>query len=230
MIESLESVLRYKSIFLSGAVVTLMVAFFAYLFSFFLALTFLFFRKRVGPRFRKLIDFYPQIFRGLPELLIIFFLFYGSGLLLSQIFSQELNPSPMASGVFALTVVYSAFIFEVLRGAQASLNTGEALSAKALGLRPLQIFLFIEWPSIWRVAIPSLGNLWLSLIKETALVSIIGLSDLSRAATIASEATQMPFTTYFVAALIYLFITVFSMLGQKILVQKFHSNKEATRV
>ncbi len=209
---------------------TLAVALCSYAISLLLAFFFLFLRKNVSRPLQKAIDFYPQIFRSLPELLIIFFLFYGSGFLLSKIFDAEINPSPLISGVFALSAVYSAFLFETLRGAQQALAAGETTAAEAIGLSPFQIFVYIQWPTIWRVALPSLGNLWLSLIKETALISIIGLSDLMRAATITSQATQLPFTTFFLVSLMYLSITLISILMQNLLIARFSKGKARAHV
>jgi len=90
-------------------------------------------------------------------------------------------------------------------------GTGQIEAAKAAGMNRILLFRRILLPQMWRFALPGLGNVWMVLIKATALVSVIQLPELMRNADIASRATRLPFTCYFAASLIYLLMTVVSM-------------------
>ncbi len=162
---------------------------------------------------------YSTIMRGLPELLTLFVVYNGVGLLLNQ-FSAFLSPgstpvefSPFAAGVVALGMVFGAFSSEVLRGAFNSLDPGQSEAGRAVGMTTRQVFLRIKLPQAWRFALPGLGNLWINLLKDTALVSIIALDDLMRMTKIAVGATKQPFTFYLAAALIYWSLCVLSEIG-----------------
>ncbi|MGQ7847970.1 ABC transporter permease [Granulosicoccus sp. 3-233] len=162
---------------------------------------------------------YSTIMRGLPELLTLFVVYNGVGLLLNKL-SAFVSPdsppvefSPFAAGVIALGMVFGAFSSEVLRGAFNSLDPGQSEAGRAVGMNTRQVFLRIKLPQAWRFALPGLGNLWINLLKDTALVSIIALDDLMRMTKVAVGATKQPFTFYLVAALIYWALCVMSEFG-----------------
>ena len=92
-----------------------------------------------------------------------------------------------------------------------SVPKGQTEAGRAYGFSALQCFWLIQLPQIWKVAIPGLGNLWQGAVKDTALVSIVGLDDLMRKSNQAAQATREPFTFYFVASLMFLAITLVSM-------------------
>ena len=158
---------------------------------------------------------YTTIMRGLPELLTLFVVYNGLGLLLNSIVSSW-NPdarvelSSFVAGVIALGLVFGAFAGEVLRGAFQSLNKGQMEAGKAVGMRPTQVFFRIMLPQVWRFALPGLGNLWINLLKDTALVSVIALDDLMRMTQVAVRATKQPFTFFLAACLIYWALCVIS--------------------
>lgn len=152
---------------------------------------------------------YTTTLRGLPELLTLFIIYHGAGMLLRQVLNW-FNPdigyielSPFTAGVVALSLVFAAYSAEVIRGAWQALDKGQIEAAHAYGFTPWQVFRLIELPQIWRIALPGLGNLWINLIKDTALVSVIALNDLMRMAGIAVGATKQPFTFYLTVCLMY---------------------------
>lgn len=158
---------------------------------------------------------YTTALRGLPELLTLFIIYHGAGLLLRQ-FLNWVNPdigyvelSPFVAGVVALSLVFGAYSAEVIRGAWQSLDKGQIEAGRAYGFTPWLIFRRIELPQIWRIALPGLGNLWINLIKDTALVSVIALDDLMRMAGIAVGATKQPFTFYLTVCLMYWMVCLF---------------------
>lgn len=152
---------------------------------------------------------YTTIMRGLPEILTLFVVYNGAGLILNMIvawFDPEARPpefSPFIAGVAALGMVFGAFAAEVIRGAFGALDPGQEEAGKAIGMTRRQIFLRIKLPQIWRFALPGIGNLWINMLKDTALVSVIALDDLMRATKVAVGVTKQPFTFYLVACLIY---------------------------
>lgn len=152
---------------------------------------------------------YTTIMRGLPEILTLFVVYNGVGLLLN-LMARWWNPeggtvdfSPFAAGVIALGMVFGAFAGEVLRGAFQSLDDGQIEAGRAIGMSKGQIFRRIQLPQVWRFALPGLGNLWINMLKDTALVSVIALDDLMRMTKVAVGVTKQPFTFYLVACLIY---------------------------
>ncbi|MDF1621363.1 ABC transporter permease [Pseudothioclava nitratireducens] len=159
---------------------------------------------------------YTTVMRGLPEILTLFVVYNGVGLLLN-IVMQKLNPeappsdfSPFAAGVIALGMVVGAFAAEVLRGAFQSLDRGQIEAGRAVGMTEGQIFRRIKLPQVWRFALPGLGNLWINMLKDTALVSVIALDDLMRMTKVAVGVTKKPFTFYLAACLLYWAMCVFS--------------------
>jgi len=159
---------------------------------------------------------YTTAVRGIPELLTLFVVYYGIGLLLNRI-NIAIDPetetfalSPFIAGAVALGLVFGAFSGEVLRGAFQSLASGQIEAATACGLTPWQVFRLVKLPQVWRFALPGLGNLWISLIKDTALVSVIALNDLMRTAFVAVGSTKKPFLFYSAVCLIYWLLSVTS--------------------
>ena len=147
--------------------------------------------------------------RGLPELLTLFIIYHGVGLAINRLLKWH-NPealplelSPFLAGVIALAMVFAGYSSEVWRGAWQALDRGQLEAAQAIGVRRLTIFRLIELPQLLRLALPGLGNLWVSLIKDTALVSVIALNDLMRMANVAVGVTKKPFLFFAVVCLIY---------------------------
>lgn len=161
---------------------------------------------------------YTTIMRGLPEILTLFVVYNGVGLLMNAVlrwWAPDASPtdfSPFAAGVVALAMVFGAFAGEVLRGAFQSLDLGQVEAGRAVGMTGRQIFLRIQLPQLWRFALPGLGNLWINMLKDTALVSVIALDDLMRMTKVAVGVTKQPFTFYLLACLIYWVMCVLSEL------------------
>jgi len=165
-------------------------------------------------------EVYTTVFRGVPELVLILLIYYGfptviQGLFASFGYDIILDFNPFISGVCTLGIIYGAFTTEVFRGAFMAVNPGQVEVAKALGMPRALIFRRILAPQMLRFALPGIGNVWMVLIKATALISVVQLSELMRNADIASRSTRMPFTCFFLASLIYLAITGASVLIQK---------------
>lgn len=147
--------------------------------------------------------------RGLPELLTLFIIYHGVGLGINSLLkwyspqSGYFELSPFLAGVLALGMVFGGYASEVLRGAWQALDHGQLEAAQALGVRRFTIFRLIELPQMLRLALPGLGNLWINLLKDTALVSVIALNDLMRMANVAVGTTKKPFVFFLTVCLIY---------------------------
>jgi len=163
---------------------------------------------------------YTTIIRGLPELLVVLIIYFGSAGVLTSVaswfgYQGYVELSPLAAGITALGVAFGAYATEVFRGAIRAIPAGQSEAAQACGMNRRQTFFRIVLPQAWRVAIPGLGNLFQVLLKDTSLISVVGLEEIMRKSQIAISNTKEPFTFYFTAALIYLSITVIVMLGQR---------------
>ena len=155
------------------------------------------------------------LIRGLPELLVVLFIYFGSTQVLFLITGEYVEFSPFACGVLALSLLFASYATQTLRAALNAVPSGQRLAAMALGLGKSHIFFRIVLPQAWRHALPGLGNQWLVLLKDTALVSLIGVNEMMRQAQMASASTYEPFTWYAAAALIYLAISLVSEFGLK---------------
>ncbi|MFQ1731506.1 arginine ABC transporter permease ArtQ [Aeromonas veronii] len=153
------------------------------------------------------------LIRGLPELLVVLFIYFGSTQVLFLITGEYVEFSPFACGVLALSLLFASYATQTLRAALNAVPSGQRLAALALGLGKSHIFFRIVLPQAWRHALPGLGNQWLVLLKDTALVSLIGVNEMMRQAQMASASTYQPFTWYAAAALIYLAISLVSEYG-----------------
>ena len=165
---------------------------------------------------RKLADAYTTFVRGIPELILLLILFYGGTILAQKLFSalgseEYVEIDAFTAGVLTLGFVFGAYATEVFRGAILSIHKGHIEAPQAIGMNRLQVFRRIMLPQVWRFALPGIGNLWLVLLKDTALISVIGLDELMRKTYVAAGSTQDPFTFFAFAAVIYLTLTAISM-------------------
>ena len=160
---------------------------------------------------------YSTIVRGVPELLWVLLIYFGTiGLVrgIGEFFGIEnLALSPFVAGTIALGLCFGAYATEVFRGALLAIPKGHREAGLALGLGKRRIFMRLILPQMWRLALPGLGNLFMILMKDTALVSVIGLEEIMRNSQIAVTASKEPFTFFVVAAFIYLGLTVIAMTG-----------------
>ncbi|MDJ0881691.1 MAG: ABC transporter permease [Gammaproteobacteria bacterium] len=165
--------------------------------------------------YKSLAQVYTEVVRGIPEMLVVLVVFFGASALLQTIagwfdYDEYIEVNAFVAGVFALGLVFGAFSSEVFRGAFLAVPKGQIEAAKACGMSNWQVFRRIRLPQMWRFAIPGIGNLWMVLLKDTSLISIIALDELLRWSKVAAETTKEPFTFYIAAAIIYLLLTILS--------------------
>lgn len=159
------------------------------------------------PVVRRIIMGYVGLIRGLPELLVIFLIFYGGTVLLTNMTGSYFEVDAMSAGIAALSVVAAAYLTEILRGALLSVSAGQWEAALALGFRRPRAFRLVVLPQMMARALPGLGNQWLVILKESALVSVVGLEELMRKSVVAAGATHQPLAFYLTAAGLYVMIT-----------------------
>ena len=159
---------------------------------------------------------YTTVIRGIPELVLMLLVFYGAAIGLNSLFEAMgsdfvLDLNPFVAGVATLGFIYGAYMTETFRAAILAIPRGQMEAAWAFGMSPLQTFLRITLPQMVRYALPGYTNNWLVLIKATALVSLIGLHDMTYLAKQASAATRQPFVFLLFAAALYLVFTSMSL-------------------
>ncbi|MGV8864305.1 MAG: ABC transporter permease [Pseudomonas sp.] len=164
---------------------------------------------------------YSTLVRGIPELLWVLLIYFGTVNLMRSIGEAlgkpDLELNAFAAGVIALGLCFGAYATEVFRGAILAIPKGHREAGMALGMSTSRIFIKLIMPQMWRIALPGLGNLFMILMKDTALVSVIGLEEIMRHSQIAVGFTKQAFTFYMVAAFMYLGLTVLAMIGMYLL-------------
>jgi His/Glu/Gln/Arg/opine family amino acid ABC transporter permease subunit len=169
---------------------------------------------------RVVAETYTTVIRGVPELILILVIYYGVPTLIQDVaasFGYDIfvDFNSFLAGFLTLGFIYGAFATEIFRGAYLAVPRGQIEAAYAIGMDRGLMARRILLPQMWRFALPGLGNVWMVLIKSTALISVIQLPELLRNADIAARAVRLPFTFFFAASLIYLGITIVSMAVQQ---------------
>jgi polar amino acid transport system permease protein len=185
------------------------------------------------PSLRIAGNIYTTIFRGLPELLTLFLVFYGAQIGLQKLIhlvdpEATVEVNSFVSGMVALGVVFSSYASEVFLSAFKAVPLGQYEGGYSIGLSKGQTIRLVVLPQLIRIALPGLANLWLILLKDTALVSAIGLSDILRQAGVAARVTKHAFLFFSVAALIYLVLAIISSIGIHA-IERSVSRQENTR-
>jgi polar amino acid transport system permease protein len=162
--------------------------------------------------------FYTTVFRGVPELLTLYIVYFGLQLGLQKLWktvglSGNIEMPAFVAGMIALGLVLGAFSCEVWIGALNAIHKGQREGAYALGLSKGLAFRLVVAPQLLRVALPGLGNNWMVLLKETSLVSVIALPDLMFWTGRANVVTKEPFLFFGAACLIYMLFSVSSAWG-----------------
>ena len=162
-----------------------------------------------------LANLYTTIIRGIPELLVIYLIFFGGSALVMKLaktfgYNGYIELNALTISIFAIGIISATYSSEVLRAAYLSIPKGQVEAAKTLGLSKIQIFYKILTPQILRHAIPGIGNVWQVTLKDTSLISVTGLVEIMRQTRIASNVEHSPLTFCITAAILYLFLTSFS--------------------
>ena len=177
---------------------------------------------------------YTTLIRGVPVLALLLLIFYSLQIWLTGFTDfmewDYIEIDPFSAGVITLGFIYGAYFTETFRGAILAVPRGQLEAATAYGLKRGQRFRYVTFPQMMRFALPGIGNNWMVMLKATALVSIIGLADLVKAAQDAGKSTYQLFYFLVVAALIYLLITSASNFVLRRLERRYSAgSREAVR-
>lgn len=223
---SVLSDVSYRVIFIAisgGLLTTLFVAVLAYIFSLLLGLLLGLARASSVRWLRELVTLYIELVRGLPMLVILYYIaFVGVPVIasgLNTLFSPLINADVMQAftprsfsfvsrAVIALVLGYAAFIAEIFRAGIESVDHGQVEAAYSLGLSKPQTMLRIILPQAVRNVLPALANEFVAVIKDSALVSVLGVQDITQLGKVYSSSTFKFFETYNVVAFFYLCLTV----------------------
>ena len=201
---------------LQATLMTIAVALTAVIIGFFFAAIFVSFKLSKNKILNFLGAFYTTVFRGVPELLVIYLFFFGGSGALMYVgrifgFSGYIEINAFLTGAISIGVISGAYSTEVFRGAIQSIHKGQFEASEVLGLRKKFYYLKVIIPQMLRLALPNLSNVWQITLKDTSLISVTGLVEIMRQSYIAAGSTRDPLFFYSIAALLYLFLTYVSL-------------------
>jgi octopine/nopaline transport system permease protein len=161
-------------------------------------------------------SFYTTVFRGVPELLVIYLFFFGSSaavMYVAKIFGYNgyIEVNAFITGAISIGIVSGAYSTEVFRGAVQSIDRGQFEASEVLGFRRRIYYFKIIIPQMLRLALPNISNVWQITLKDTSLISVTGLVEIMRQSYIAAGSTRDPLFFYSFAAVLYLFLTFLSL-------------------
>ena len=163
---------------------------------------------------RDLLAIYTTVIRSVPELVLILILFFVGTDLLNQASAAlgygRVEISGVVAGIWVLGIVQGAYATEVLRGAILAIPKGQLEAGRAFGMTPFTLMRRITIPAMTAFALPGLGNLWLIATKDTALLAVVGFSELTLETRQAASSTRAYFTFFLAAGALYLMVTLVS--------------------
>ena len=195
---------KYGSSYLDGTLMTLKLSFLGVFFGFILGILIVLLRRSKLKPLQTIAKIYVQMFRGTPLLVQVVIFYYGFSSVLPDQFASLKNP--FALSLMAVCMNSSAYVSEIIRGGINAVDRGQGEAAASLGMKKSQIMRYIILPQAIKTVLPALANEFVTLIKETAIVALVGVSDLMYQAKVVQGATYKPFMPYVTAALIYLIL------------------------
>ena len=199
-----------------ATLMTIAVAITAMLIGFLFALIFTPLKLSKNKFLNLIANSYTTVIRGVPELLVIYLLFFGGTgavMYVASIFgyNEYIEINAFITGAFSIGIISGAYSTEVFRGAIQSIDKGQFEAANVLGLNKFGKFFKIILPQTLRLAIPNLSNVWQITLKDTSLISVTGLVEIMRQSYIAAGSTRDPLFFYSFAAVLYLLLTFLSL-------------------
>lgn len=160
-------------------------------------------------------NIYTTVFRGVPELLIIYLIYFGGSSAVTMIgkamgYEGFLGLPSFAAGALAVGIISGSYQAEVFRGAYLAVARGELEAASAIGMNRSLRLRRIIMPQVWRYALPGVGNVWQLSLKDSALISVTGLAELMRTSQVAAGSTRQYFLFFIVGGILYLVLTSLS--------------------
>ncbi|KQU89999.1 ABC transporter permease [Mesorhizobium sp. Root695] len=196
---------------------------------FFIALA----KQSEEPSLRLAANIYTTVFRGLPELVTLFLFFFGMPILLQHLVryfrpDATIDVNSFVAGMIVLALIFSSYASEVFLSAFRAIPKGQYEGGYAIGLSNWLTMRKVIVPQLLRIAFPGLENCWLSLLKDTSLVSVVGLAETLRNASIAARVTKHAFLFFGVASLVFLGLAVMSSFATSAILRSL-GRREAQR-
>jgi polar amino acid transport system permease protein len=228
-----------------GLLTTLWVSLVAFSFSVVLGLGLALCRTSRHRLVRELATFWVEIMRGVPMLVILYYIaFIGApgmvdavNFLLSPLVNRGIIAPLSIRGIpfswraiIALTLGYGAFISEIFRAGIESIHAGQWEAAYALGMRKRQVMVRIVLPQAVRNVLPPLGNEFVAMIKDSALVSALGVQDVTQMGKVYAASTFKFFETYNIVAFLYLFLTITLSMLVRLLEKRLKAGRPGTAI
>ena len=217
---------NYNQIFfalIQGVVVTLCVSLVAFIFAFIFGFVLALGKLSNNPVFRHFASFYIEIIRGVPMLVLLYYVAFVGAPELVRLFNLIFSPLIKINiisalnvrnldftwrAILALTIGYSAFIAEIFRAGIESISVGQKEACQSLGLTRWQTMRFVILPQAFRNVLPALGNDFVAILKDSALVSAVGVQDITQLGKVYSASTFLFLETYNVVVFLYLVMTI----------------------
>ncbi|CAN7241402.1 ABC transporter permease [Pararhizobium sp. LjRoot255] len=211
----------WGGVLLNGLLNSIQIAIGGYAFGLLLGVGGAFGKLYGGPILRDLMECYTTIVRAVPELVLILLLYYAGTDALNHVLGLigigTIDISGLAAGIFVIGVVQGAYSTEVLRGAIKAVPAGQIEAARAYGMSPFKVMTRVTLPAMLPYAIPGLSNLWLIATKDTALLAVVGFSELTLVTRQAAGATKAYILFFCAAGALYLALTLVSNVFIKII-------------
>ena len=232
----------YSQVFgvvLKGLWVTIFVTLVAFLLATMLGLGVALMALSESRALRQIARFYTEVIRGVPILVLLFYIAFVGAPALVAVINVAIGPlvaagymepvlvrdlSLMWRAIIALMIGYSAFIGEVFRAGIQSVDKGQVEAAKALGLSRVQRFRLVVFPQAVRVILPPLGNDFVAMVKDSSLVSVLGVADITQMGKVYASGSFRFFETYSIVAYVYLILTIGLSLGLRALERRMRRN------
>ncbi|KTB48085.1 amino acid ABC transporter permease [Dehalogenimonas alkenigignens] len=160
---------------------------------------------------------YVEIVRGIPLLVQLIAWYFASPVIIQQVGTWlnlapliEYRANPIVTAIIAITVCYGAYMSEIVRAGIQSIPKGQMEAARSLGMSHFQAMRFVVLPQAFRVILPPMGNEFIALLKDSSLVSVVAVADLTRRGREFMAANFNPIETWTMVALLYLIMTLFA--------------------
>ncbi|MDX2498850.1 MAG: ABC transporter permease subunit [Desulfobacterales bacterium] len=190
-------------VLMTGVKLTILIAFFGLIFGFLLGSAAGLGKTSRNIFINKLAGVYVESVRGTPLMVQVMFLYFGLPLVLGM------RVPPLAAGITAIAVNAGAYIAEIVRGAVQSIDKGQVEAGRSIGLTHFQALVYIIWPQAFKRMIPPLGNQFIISLKDTSLLVVIGVGELTRQGQEIIAVNFRAFEVWLTVAIIYLVMTMF---------------------
>ncbi|WP_054313344.1 ABC transporter permease subunit [Mesorhizobium sp. 1M-11] len=225
----MEAVLQFSPFLLAGLKVTIALSLVSIMVAVLLGLLGAWAKLSGSRRTRRIAELYTTLVRGVPDLVLMLLLYFGGQMALNRIGNATglwdyVELDAFTAGFLAIGFIFGSYMTETFRGAFLAIPRGQIEAGIAIGMSGFVLFQRIIWPQLVRYALPSFTNIWLSLMKTTALVSVMGLEDLVYNGYAAGKTTHQPFTFMFVVLIAYLVMTAVSDVGLRWLDRRYSAH------